>query len=54
MKGLPHMWYNLSLDGNLPCPGYLYKLEVYAQSVTVPFNSNILFKSLILIIINQA
>jgi len=30
------MWYNLSLDGINPCPGYLHKLGVYTESVTVP------------------
>jgi hypothetical protein len=30
------MWYNLSLEGINPSPGYLHKLGVYTQSVTVP------------------
>jgi hypothetical protein len=31
------MWYNLSLDGINFRPGYLHKLGVYTESVTVPF-----------------
>ena len=34
------MWYNLSLDGINPCPGYLHKLGVYTESVTVPLQLN--------------
>jgi len=29
------MWYNLSLEGILSNPGYLYKLGVYTKNVTV-------------------
>ena len=32
------MWYNLSLDRINPCPGYLHKLGVYTESVTVPLD----------------
>jgi hypothetical protein len=32
------MWYNLSLIGFNFLLSYLYKLEVYTESVTVPLN----------------
>ena len=32
------MWYNLSLDGINFHPGYLHKIGVYTESVTVPKN----------------
>jgi hypothetical protein len=36
------MWYNLRLEGANPSPGYLYKLGVYTESVTVPSGIQIL------------